>query len=81
MNIDNSIIVAIITGAFATVGVMITNTASNKKNSIDQAIRDTRIEDQIKQLTARVDAHNGLSDKITNIEKAIIKINTKLGDD
>lgn len=81
MNIDNSIIVAIITGAFATVGVMITNTASNKKNSIDQAIRDTRIEDQIKQLSARVDAHNGLADKITNIEKAIIKINTKLGDD
>lgn len=81
MNIDNSIIVAIITGAFATVGVMITNTASNKKNSVDQAIRDTRIEDQIKQLSARVDAHNGLADKITNIEKAIIKINTKLGDD
>lgn len=81
MNIDNSIIVAIITGAFATVGVMITNTASNKKNSIDQAIRDTRIEDQIKELSARVDAHNGLADKINNIEKAIVKINTKLGDD
>jgi hypothetical protein len=81
MNIDSSIIVAIITGAFATVGVMITNTASNKKNSIDQAIRDTRIEDQIKELSARVDAHNGLADKINNIEKAIVKINTKLGDD
>lgn len=81
MNIDNSIIVAIITGAFATVGVMITNTASNKKNSIEQAIRDTKIEDQIKQLTARVDAHNGLSDRIANIEKSIIKISTKLGDD
>ena len=80
MNIDNSIIVAIITGAFATVGVMITNTASNKKNSVDQAIRDTKIEDKIAELTARVDAHNGLSDKIANIEKAIIKINTKLGD-
>lgn len=80
MNIDNSIIVAIITGAFATVGVMITNTASNKKNSIEQAVRDTKIEDQIKQLTARVDAHNGLSDRIANIEKSIIKISTKLGD-
>ena len=59
-----SIIVAIITGLFATIGVIITNLASNKKNSIEQAMRDTKIEDSIKELSKRVDNHNGLSDKI-----------------
>lgn len=59
-----SIIVAIITGLFATIGVIITNLASNKKNSIEQAKRDTKIEDSINELSKRVDNHNGLSDKI-----------------
>ena len=59
-----SIIVAIITGLFATIGVIITNLASNKKNSIEQAKRDTKIEDSINELSKRVDNHNGLSVKI-----------------
>lgn len=45
-------------------GVIISNSASNKKNAIEQAKRDTRLEDSIKELSKRVDAHNGLSDKI-----------------
>ena len=59
-----SIIVSIITGLFATIGVIITNLASSKKNSIEQAKRDTKIEDSINELSKRVDNHNGLSDKI-----------------
>ena len=67
--ITESIIVAIITGLFATVGVIISNSASNKKNAIEQAKRDTQLDDSIKELSKRVDAHNGLSDKIiTNTE-------------
>lgn len=62
--ITDNIIVAIITGLFATAGVIITNSASNKRNAIDQAKRDTKLEDTIKELSKRVDAHNGLSDKI-----------------
>lgn len=67
--ITESIIVAIITGLFATAGVIISNSASNKKNAIEQAKRDTQLDDSIKELYKRVDAHNGLSDKIiTNTE-------------
>lgn len=62
--ITDSIIVAIITGLFATAGVIISNSASNKKNAIEQAKRDTQLDDSIKELSKRVDAHNGLSDKI-----------------
>ena len=62
---SDTIIVAIISGIFATVGVVVSNLASNRRNAIEQAKRDTKIEDSINELSKRVDAHNGLSDKIT----------------
>lgn len=76
--ITENIIVAIITSAFATVGVVVTNTASNKRNAVEQAKRDTKLEDKIQALSDRVDAHNGMLDRITNIEKSIVRIDTKL---
>ena len=76
--ISENIIVALITGGFAFAGVAITNWASNRKNTIEQAKRDTRIDDKIQQLSNRVDAHNGMLDRITSIEKAIVRIDTKL---
>ena len=78
--ITENIIVAIITGAFATAGVVVTNVASNKRNAIEQAKRDTKLEDKIQALSDRVDAHNGMLDRITNIEKSIVRIDTKLED-
>lgn len=76
--IAENIIIALITGGFAFAGVVVSNHASNKKNAIEQAKRDTQIEDKIQALSDRVDAHNGLVDRITNIEKAIVRIDTKL---
>ena len=76
--ITENIIIAIITGIFAFAGVVISNWASNKKNSIEQARRDTKLEDKIQELSDRVDAHNGMLDRITSIEKAIVRIDTKL---
>lgn len=73
-----NIIVAIITGMFAFAGVMISNFTTNKKMSIEQARRDIRIEDKIQDLSDRVDSHNGMIDRITSIEKAIVRIDTKL---
>lgn len=76
--ITENIIIAIITGGLAFAGVVVSNGASNKKNAIEQAKRDQKIEDEIHALSDRVDAHNGLSDRIENIEKHIVKIDTKL---
>lgn len=76
--ITENIIVAIVTGVFAFAGVVVSNRASNRKNAIEQAKRDTRLEDKIQALTNRVDAHNGMIDRISNIEKSIVKIETKL---
>lgn len=76
--ITENIVVAIVTGIFATIGVIVSNVASNRKNSVEQAKRDQKLEDKIQELTDRVDAHNGMLDRITNIEKSIVRIDTKL---
>ena len=76
--ITETIITSSITAIFAFAGVVVSNHTSNKKNSIEQAKRDQKIEDKIQALSDRVDAHNGMLDRITNIEKSIVRIDTKL---
>lgn len=76
--ITETIIASSITAVFAFAGVVVSNHASNKKNSVEQAKRDQKLEDKIQALSDRVDAHNGMLDRITNIEKSIVRIDTKL---
>lgn len=78
--ISENIVIALITGGLSFAGVVITNTVSNKKNSIEQAKRDQKLDDKMQALSDRVDAHNGMLDRITNIEKTIVRIETKLED-
>lgn len=78
--ITENIIIALITGGLSFAGVVITNTVSNKRNSIEQAKRDQKLDDKMQALSDRVDAHNGMIDRITNIEKSIVRIETKLED-
>lgn len=75
---DSSIIVAIITGAVTLMGTVIANYSMRKKDSIANAVRDQKIEDKLQALSDRVDAHNGMMDKVANIEKSIVRIETKL---
>lgn len=76
--ITENIIVAVITGLFAFAGVALSNYKATRKNNIEQARRDTKLEDKIQELSDRVDAHNGMQDRIASIEKAIVRIDTKL---
>lgn len=78
--ISDNIIVAVITGIFAFAGVALSNYTTNRKNSVEQARRDTKLEDKIQELSNRVNAHNGMQDRIASIEKAIVRIDTKLED-
>lgn len=78
--ITENIVIALITGGLSFAGVVITNTVSNKRNSIEQAKRDQKLDDKMQALSDRVDAHNGMLDRITNIEKSIVRIETKLED-
>ena len=75
---SDTIISVIITG-FVTLTVnLIANWSSRKKDAIANAVRDQQIEDKLQALAERVDQHNGLADKIVSIEKAIVRIDTKL---
>lgn len=75
-----SIIVAIITGAFALIGVVITNMASNKnienKLVTAQAVTDTKID----ALTAEVREHNNFARRMPVVEEQIKVINHRIDD-
>lgn len=70
--ITETILVALITSGFTFAGVLVANKTSNRKNTIDQAIRDQKIADKLQSLSDRVDVHNGYAEKFatatTNIE-------------
>ena len=75
---SDTIIVAIITGLVTLLANLVSNYSARKKDAIETAIRDQKIEDKLQALSNRVDAHNGMLDKITNIEKSIVRIETKM---
>ena len=64
---DNTIIVAIISGCVTLLGVLI----SNSKN---QAVTDTKIE----ELTYEVRKHNGFAERIPKLEADVESINEKI---
>lgn len=69
--ITENILVALITGGLSFAGVVITNNKSNRKNAIEQAKRDTRLEDTIKGLSKRVDSHNGYAQLFSESKESI----------
>lgn len=74
------ILVAIITGGLALVGVIITNVAGNRraeeKLRIAQAVTDAKID----ELTREVRKHNGFAEKMPVIQEQIKVINHRIAD-
>ena len=74
------IIVALITGSLALVGVIVTNSRSNKdithKIETSQAVTDTKVED----LTREVRKHNNFAERMPVVEEQIKVINHRLED-
>ena len=75
---SDALLGTIISGVVALCVALITNMTARKKDAINNAIRDQKIEDSLNELSKRVDAHNSLADRIGNIEKAIVRIDTKM---
>ena len=75
-----SIIVALITGGLALVGVVITNASANKQIEnnlrIAQAVTDTKIE----SLTEEVRKHNEFAMKIPTIETRVTTLEREMHD-
>lgn len=75
---SENLIGIIITASVTLTINILTNWSARKKDAVERAKRDQKIEDSINELSARVDAHNGMSDRIVSIEKAIVRIDTKM---
>lgn len=75
---SDALLGTIISGIVALCVALITNLSARRKDAITNAIRDQKIEDSINELSKRVDSHNQLSDRIVNIEKAIVRIDAKM---
>lgn len=74
------IIVALITGGLALVGVVISNLANarklDEKLSISQAVMDTKLE----ELTREVREHNNYAKRMPVVEEQIKVINHRISD-
>ena len=77
---DAGVISALITGGLALAGVIVSNVMSNSKiqHSLDKAQAVT--EEQIKELTREVRAHNNFAQRMPVVEEQIKVINHRLED-
>ena len=77
---DNSILVALITGGLSLVGVIFSNMSSNKKIenqlNVQQAVTDTKIE----ELTREVRAHNNFAQRVPVLEEKMKVVNHRIDD-
>ncbi len=74
------IIVALVTGGLALIGVVISNVCTARKTEqnirINQAITDTKIE----ELTREVREHNGFARRLPVVEEQIKGLNHRIAD-
>lgn len=75
---DNSIIVALITGGVTLTVNLLANWNANRKQALQNAVRDQELKDKLDVLEKKVDEHNGYAKRFGEIEKAIVRIDTKM---
>ena len=75
---DNSIIVAMITGGVTLSANLLTNWSARKKQAVEQAKRDQKLDDQINTLAERVKSHNAYAEKFASASAAIIEMKKDL---
>lgn len=66
-----NIIISIITGGLALLGVIITNNASNSKIEQQLSINQAVTNEKIETLTEEVKKHNTFGDRITKLETKV----------
>ena len=78
--ISESIVVALITGASAVVSNVVISRRKSRQDAIDNALREQRQTLRLDSIEKKVDEHNGYAKRFGEIEKSIVRIETKLGD-
>lgn len=77
-NILAYIVAPLITGVFAVIGQYIITNKKSKEQEIKDAVRDQKTEDRLERIEDKLDEHNGYAKRFEEIEKAIVKIETKI---
>jgi len=73
-----SIIVAIITAIGAVLGQWIISSASKRKQTIEEAKREQRLDDRLKEMEQKLDSHNSYAEKFTSVTTDIAVIKTEI---
>lgn len=71
---SDTVIVAIITGGVTLTVNLLANWSARKKEAIERAIRDQKLDDKLKELDAKVTSHNAYAEKFSTMTGAIINI-------
>lgn len=75
----NPTVMAALIGAVASIVVnLISAWQQNSKRRIDEAKRETRLEERLKSIEKKLDEHNGYANKITSIQQDIAYIKGKM---
>lgn len=73
-----SVIVAIITAIGAVLGQWIISNATKKKQTIEEAKREQRLNDRLEVIEHKLDDHNGYAEKFTSVTTDIAVIKTEI---
>ena len=73
---SDALIGTIISGVVALCVALVANYSASKKANVGNATRDQKIEDSLKELSRRVDEHNGIMDKVTAMSSDIKVLRT-----
>lgn len=79
-NVLAYIVAPLITGVFAVIGQYIITNKKSKEQEIKDAVRDQKTDDRLERIEDKLDEHNGYAKRFEEIEKAIVKIETKIND-
>ena len=77
---SESIIVALITGGLAFLGVFITNFNSNRKMQSEMEKKQAVTDEKIEELTREVRKHNNFAERMPVVEEQIKVINHRVKD-
>lgn len=73
-----SVIVAIITAIGAVLGQWIISSASKRKQTIEEAKMEQRLNDRLEVIEHKIDEHNGYAEKFASVTTDIAVIKTEI---
>lgn len=75
----SDIVIAALIGAAASIIInLITLASQNRKRALDEAIRDTNLENRLRNIERKLETHNSYAEKLEGIQKDMGEIQTDI---